>query len=73
MAKLNEKIARKARLACEKWRAHFKQNIDLYHLMHNFVLGSQWDQDEEDDMMKTYLILCSVSSSKIPRSCKWFP
>lgn len=54
MAKQNEKIARQARIACEKWRAYFKQNIDLYHLMHNFVLGSQWDQNEEDDMIKTY-------------------
>ncbi len=54
MPKENEKIARKARIACEKWRGYFKQNIDLYHLMHNFVLGQQWDQDEEDEMMKTY-------------------
>lgn len=54
MAKENEKIARKARIACEKFRAYFKQNIDLYHLMHNFVLGQQWSQEEEDDMIKTY-------------------
>ncbi len=54
MAKQNEKVARQARIACEKWRGHFKQNIDLYHTMHNFVLGQQWDQDEEDDMLKTF-------------------
>ncbi len=54
MARQNEKIARQARIACEKWRGYFKQNIDLYHLMHNFVLGQQWSDEEEDDMIKTY-------------------
>jgi hypothetical protein len=54
MARKNEKIARQARIACEKWRGYFKQNIDLYHIMHTFVLGQQWDQDEEDDMIKTF-------------------
>jgi hypothetical protein len=54
MARQNEKIARQARIACEKWRAYFKQNIDLYHLMHSFVLGQQWSDEEEDDMIKTY-------------------
>lgn len=54
MARKNEKMARKARIACEKWRETFKRNIDLYHLMHTFVLGEQWSQDEEDDMIKTY-------------------
>ncbi len=54
MARHNEKIARQARIACEKWRGYFKQNIDLYHIMHTFVLGNQWDQDEEDDMVKTF-------------------
>lgn len=54
MARQNEKVARQARIACEKWRGYFKQNIDLYHLMHNFVLGQQWSDEEEDDMIKTY-------------------
>ena len=54
MAKQNEKIAREARIAYEKFYESFKQNIDLYHLMHNFVLGSQWSEEEEDDMLKTY-------------------
>jgi hypothetical protein len=54
MAKLNEKIARQARVSCEKWRAYFKQNIDQYHEMHTFVLGQQWSADEEDDMIKTF-------------------
>lgn len=54
MARQNEKIARQARIACEKFREYFKQNIDLYHIMHTFVLGQQWTDDEEDDMIKTY-------------------
>lgn len=54
MAKMNEKIARQARIAYEKFYASFKQNIDLYHLMTGFVLGSQWTDEEEDDMIKTY-------------------
>jgi len=54
MAKQNEKIARQARIAYEKFYASFKQNIDLYHTMHEFVLGSQWSDEEEDDMIKTY-------------------
>jgi Phage P22-like portal protein len=54
MARMNEKIAREARIAYEKFYESFKQNIDLYHLMHNFVLGQQWSDEEEDDMIKTY-------------------
>lgn len=54
MAKFNEKVARKARIACESWRGHFRHNIDEYHLMHTFVLGQQWTADEEDDMVKTF-------------------
>jgi hypothetical protein len=54
MVKKAEKIAHEARLACEKWREDFKYNIDQYHEMHHFVLGNQWTDDEEDDMIKTY-------------------
>jgi hypothetical protein len=54
MARINEKIAREARIAYEKFYETFKQNIDLYHTMHSFVLGQQWTEDEEDDMVKTY-------------------
>lgn len=54
MAKENEKIAREARIAYEKFQEPFKVNIDNYHLMHSFILGRQWDQEEEDDMIKTY-------------------
>lgn len=48
MPRKAEKIARRARLACEKWREHFKWNIDQYHAMHTFVLGQQWSDDEEE-------------------------
>ena len=54
MVKKAEKIAHEARLACEKWREHFKWNIDQYHEMHTFVLGQQWTDEEEDDMIKTF-------------------
>jgi hypothetical protein len=54
MARMNEKIAREARIAYEKFYESFKQNIDLYHIMHTFVLGQQWTDEEEDDMIKTY-------------------
>jgi hypothetical protein len=62
MAKLNEKGAKAARIACEKWRGHFKQNIDQYHEMHTFVLGQQWTSDEEDDMIKTFRKVPMVSN-----------
>ena len=54
MAKLNAKVARQARIACEKWNEYFKHNIDQYHMMHTFVLGEQWSAEEEDDMIKTF-------------------
>ena len=53
MAILNEKIAREARIAYEKFYESFKQNIDLYHTMTSFVLGQQWD-DTEENALKTY-------------------
>lgn len=53
-AKLNEKISKEARLACEKWREGFKYNIDLFHENQIFIMGQQWTKDQEDDMMKTY-------------------
>jgi hypothetical protein len=54
MARKASKLAESARLACEKWREHFKFNIDQYHEMHTFVLGQQWTDDEEDEMIKTF-------------------
>lgn len=53
MVRKAEKIARSARIACEKWQGYFRTNIDEYHRIHNFVLGKQWTDDEED-MLKTY-------------------
>jgi hypothetical protein len=53
MVRKAEKIAHRARLACEKWREHFKYNIDMYHQEHTFVLGQQWTDDEEE-MLKTF-------------------
>lgn len=64
MAKLNEKMARNARIACEKWRGYFKHNIDQYHEMHTFVLGQQWSDEEEDDMIKTFRKV-PLSSNKL--------
>lgn len=54
MVKKAEKIAHRARLSCEKWRQYFKFNIDQYHEMHTFVLGQQWTDEEEDDMINTF-------------------
>jgi hypothetical protein len=64
MAKLNKRIAKKARIACEKWRGNFKHNIDQYHEMHTFVLGQQWSDEEEDDMIKTFRKV-PLSSNKL--------
>ena len=61
MAKKAEKLAHQARLACEKWREYFKFNIDQYHMMHTFVWGQQWTDDEED-MLKTFRKVPLVSN-----------
>lgn len=60
----NAKVAQKARIAAEKWRDHFKVNIDFYHIMHKFILGEQWTPEEEDDMIKTYRKI-PLSSNKL--------
>ncbi len=57
MARKNEKLAREARIAYEKWRQYFKYNIDKYHKMHSFVLGHQWEEEEEDML---------VTNKKVP-------
>ena len=61
MARKAPKLARRARIACEKWREYFKYNIDQYHEMHTFVLGQQWTDDEED-MLKTFRKVPLVSN-----------
>lgn len=54
MARKAPALARKARVACEKWREYWKYNIDQYHMMHQFVLGQQWTDDEQEEMVKTF-------------------
>jgi hypothetical protein len=61
MAKKAPKIAQKARQAAEKWREYFQVNINEYHRMHEFILGRQWTDDEED-MLKTYKKVPLVSN-----------
>jgi hypothetical protein len=53
MVKKADKITRAARIAVEKWREYFKYNIDQYHELHQFVLGRQWKDEEEDMLVKT--------------------
>lgn len=53
MARKSEKGARQARIQCEKWRQFFHINNDQYHRMFDFILGKQWNDDEED-MLKTF-------------------
>lgn len=53
MAKKAEKIAQQARQACERWREYFQVNIDQYHEKFNFVLGSQWE-DKEDELLRKF-------------------
>lgn len=48
MTTKDEDLAKEAKLAAEKWMSYFKVNIDQYHRMHSFVLGKQWENDEED-------------------------
>ncbi len=51
--KEDSKIAHEARLAVEKWREYFKYNIDQYHQLFQFVMGKQWEDDEEDMLITT--------------------
>jgi len=62
MPRLNEKVAKQARVAFEKWRGYFRQNNDQYHEMHTFVLGQQWTDDEQDEMIKTFRKVPLVSN-----------
>jgi hypothetical protein len=49
----DEDMCREARIAVEKWREYFKYNHDQYHQMMQFVLGRQWEDDEEDMLTTT--------------------
>lgn len=53
MARKDSDLARRARGYVDKWNGYWKANVDQYHELHNFVLGRQWTDDEED-MLKTY-------------------
>lgn len=53
MVRKAENITRQAKIAIEKWREYFQYNIDQYHQIHQFVLGKQWQDDEEDMLTKT--------------------
>lgn len=63
MARKAEGLARKARIACEKWRQYFKYNIDKYHKMHSFVLGHQWEEDEKDMLITNNKV--ALTSNKL--------
>lgn len=51
--KEDEEITHQARIAVEKWREYWKYNTDQYHRMFQFVMGKQWDDEEEDMLVKT--------------------
>lgn len=49
----NEELTKRVKDFIEKWKSYFKYNIDEYHLMHTFVMNSQWNK-EESDILKNY-------------------
>lgn len=51
--KLNADKTKEVKDYIDKWRAYWKYNTDNYHLMHIFVMGSQWNK-EESDILKSY-------------------
>lgn len=57
MAKKAESKAASARKKAERWFNYFADNIKQYHSVTSYVMGNQWEDDEED-MLKKY--------SKIP-------
>ena len=54
MARKKEKLAKRVRTLIEKWRGNFRENINQYHEMHDFVLGQQWSKEEQDEMIQTF-------------------
>lgn len=48
MARKNADFCHQVRLKVEKWRDDFKDNNENYHFFFNFVMGNQWEDDEED-------------------------
>ena len=53
MAKKAEAQAKTARNKAEQWFSYFSENINQYHYVTSFIMGHQWDHDEET-MLKTY-------------------
>jgi hypothetical protein len=53
MPRRDPKICGDIRKSVENWRKYFRENIQQYHDYHNFVLGSQWEDDEEQ-LLKNY-------------------
>jgi hypothetical protein len=51
--RLNAKLCAEFRGNVEKFRKGFRDNIEQYHDCHNFVFGSQWEDDEEQ-LLKNY-------------------
>lgn len=43
----------KVRNKIEKWRDAWRDNAENYHYYFNFVMGNQWD-DDEDDVLRQY-------------------
>lgn len=60
----DENAAREARMAYEVWQQYFKVNNDQYHMMYTFVMGRQWDDDEED-MLKNFKKV-PLTANKLP-------
>lgn len=50
--KENSKVAQEARQAVERWRKYFNDNIQKYHFMHEFVLRTQWNEEESSALIK---------------------
>jgi hypothetical protein len=53
MARRDPELCAEFRGYVEKWRKANRDNIQQYHDFHRFVLGSQWEDDEEQ-LLKNY-------------------
>lgn len=47
MPKLNRKKAERVREYCRKWDNSWRENNTKYHEMFDFIMGEQWEDDEE--------------------------
>lgn len=53
MPRKNARFCHDVRNKIEKWRDSFKQNNENYHYWFNFVMGNQWE-DQEDFLLRKY-------------------